>query len=79
MGILPKQYIPIADGKYLLRSTEHEKNIKVIIEDELINGYEPISLCFSENIIPGSDYYYVLLKKVKETELQKKINIIKNP
>ena len=80
MGLLPKQRIEMAGGKYLLRSTEHYAHIQVCIEDEDKNGYEPISLSSTETIIPGSDVYYILFKRIekKKTKAEAFLQVVKN-
>ena len=72
MSLLPKQRIEIASGRYLLRHSEHYNHIQVMIEEEVPNSYEPISLTMSETILPGSDQYVILFKR-KETKQEKKI------
>jgi hypothetical protein len=66
MALLPKQRIEMAGGKYLLRQTEHYAHIQTCIEEEDNNGYEPISLASTETIIPGSDVYYILFKRIEK-------------
>ena len=61
---MAKKRVEICEGKYLLRHTEHWKNIQVMIEEEDPN-YEPISLAMMMSSFPGGDEYAILFKKVE--------------
>ena len=55
----------MAEGKYLLRHTEHYKNIPEMVEEEQPE-YEPLNISMMMSSFPGGDEYLVLFKRTKE-------------
>lgn len=62
---MAKKRVEMCEGNFLLRHTEHWKNIPVMIEEEYPQ-YEPQSLGMMMSSFPGGDEYVVLFKKVNE-------------
>jgi len=53
--------VEIKKGKYLLRHTDHWKNIKEIIEEE--KDYDVVGFGMMMSSFPGGDEYAVMMKK----------------
>jgi len=64
MVLKMEKRVEIRGGEYLLRHTEHWKNIKDIIEEE--ENYEVISMAMMMSSFPGGDEYALLMKKKQE-------------